>query len=99
MRRLTTFFLGVACLSLVQAVFQAQDVPSAAPQQKPAAKPQPAAHDDHAGERAFEANCHRCHYAPQSLSPRITGTVVRHMRTRAVLSAREEQEILSYLNP
>jgi cytochrome c5 len=50
-------------------------------------------------ERAFQANCSRCHYAPETLSPRITGTVVRHMRVRANLSAEDERLILSYLNP
>jgi hypothetical protein len=50
-------------------------------------------------ERVFQTNCSRCHYAPEGLSPRITGTVVRHMRVRANLSAEEERMILSYLNP
>jgi curli biogenesis system outer membrane secretion channel CsgG len=63
------------------------------------AKPhKPPVHQEPA-ERAFQANCSRCHYAPESLSPRITGTVVRHMRVRANLSAEEERLILSYLNP
>jgi cytochrome c5 len=52
-----------------------------------------------AGERAFQENCSRCHAAPESLSPRISGTVVRHMRVRANLSANDERLILEYLNP
>ena len=51
------------------------------------------------GERAFNANCSRCHQPPETLNPRITGTVVRHMRVRANLSAQDEQDILRYLNP
>lgn len=51
------------------------------------------------GERKFQANCSRCHDAPQQLSPRITGTVLRHMRVRASLSAEDEREILRYLAP
>jgi mono/diheme cytochrome c family protein len=51
------------------------------------------------GERAFKANCSRCHYAPDTLNPRITGTVIRHMRVRANLSAAEERAILQFLNP
>ena len=51
------------------------------------------------GERAFKANCSRCHYAPDTLNPRITGTVIRHMRVRANLSATDERAILRYLNP
>jgi cytochrome c5 len=55
--------------------------------------------NDNPPERAFQAHCSRCHYAPETLSPRITGTVVRHMRVRANLSAEDERLILSYLNP
>jgi cytochrome c5 len=51
------------------------------------------------GERKFQANCSRCHDAPEQLSPRITGTVLRHMRVRASLSAEDEREILRYLAP
>jgi cytochrome c5 len=51
------------------------------------------------GEQKFEANCGRCHSAPEQLSPSITGTVVRHMRVRASLSAQDEKDILRYLAP
>jgi len=33
------------------------------------------------------------------LNPRITGTVIRHMRVRANLSASDERDILKYFNP
>jgi cytochrome c5 len=51
------------------------------------------------GERVFSANCSRCHAAPMSLSPRITGTVIMHMRTRARLSGKDEQLLLKFLAP
>lgn len=51
------------------------------------------------GERAFQANCNRCHNAPEQLSPRIAGTVLKHMRVRANLSAEDEKNILHYLAP
>ena len=51
------------------------------------------------GERKFQENCSRCHSAPEQLSPRITGTIVRHMRVRASLSAEDAQDILRYLSP
>ena len=51
------------------------------------------------GEEAFQQNCSRCHNAPQELSPRISGTVVMHMRVRASLSAADAQAILRYLAP
>jgi cytochrome c5 len=51
------------------------------------------------GQRKFEANCGRCHSAPEQLSPSITGTVVRHMRVRASLSAQDEKDVLKFLAP
>ncbi len=51
------------------------------------------------GERLFQVNCQRCHHPPDSLSPKIAGSVLRHMRVRAVLSAEDEQAILKYLAP
>jgi cytochrome c5 len=51
------------------------------------------------GGRKFDANCGRCHSAPEQLSPSITGTVLRHMRVRANLSAQDEKDILRYLAP
>jgi cytochrome c5 len=51
------------------------------------------------GERVFQQQCSRCHAAPESFSPRISGTIVRHMRVRASLSQKDEQELLRFLNP
>jgi cytochrome c5 len=51
------------------------------------------------GERVFQQNCSRCHDAPQSFSPRISGTVIRHMRVRASLSQNDEKALLKFLNP
>lgn len=68
---------------------------------QPASSAQPAAATaaQNPGERKFQANCNRCHNAPEQLSPRIAGTVVRHMRVRASLSAEDERDILRYLAP
>ncbi len=51
------------------------------------------------GERVFAQNCSRCHTAPDSFPPRISGTIVRHMRVRANLSQHDEQVLLRFLNP
>jgi cytochrome c5 len=51
------------------------------------------------GNEIFAENCSRCHNAPESFSPRISGTVVRHMRVRAGLSKDDEQAILRFFNP
>ena len=54
---------------------------------------------DDDGQRVFEQNCSRCHNAPEGFSPRITGTIVRHMRVRANLSKEDEQKLLRFFNP
>ena len=52
-----------------------------------------------AGEIAFQRHCSRCHAAPEGFSPRISGTIVRHMRVRASLSEQEEKDLLRFFNP
>jgi len=51
------------------------------------------------GERVFMQNCARCHDAPQSFAQQVSGTIVRHMRVRASLSRKDEQDLLKFLNP
>jgi cytochrome c5 len=51
------------------------------------------------GDRVFQQQCSRCHSAPEGFSPSISGTIVRHMRVRASLSAEEEKALLRFLNP
>jgi cytochrome c5 len=51
------------------------------------------------GQKVFDQNCSRCHNTPQGFSPRITGTVVRHMRVRAELSKEDADAVLRFLNP
>lgn len=51
------------------------------------------------GEQVFMRNCSRCHQPPMSISPRITGTVIMHMRVRARLSREDQKLLLKYLAP
>ena len=51
------------------------------------------------GEDVFKANCIRCHAPPTSMSQRITGTVIMHMRVRARLSRQDESLLIRYLAP
>jgi len=51
------------------------------------------------GNQVFLQNCARCHTVPETFSPRISGTVIRHMRVRAGLSAQDEKALLRFLNP
>jgi cytochrome c5 len=55
--------------------------------------------DSNDGEQRFQANCGRCHHAPESISPREAKAVLQHMRVRAMLSAEDERLILKYLAP
>jgi cytochrome c5 len=51
------------------------------------------------GADLFETHCGRCHNAPDELSPRVAPAVLAHMKTRAMLSREDEQEILRFLKP
>ena len=53
----------------------------------------------HTGEEVFNNNCARCHMPPMTISPRVTGTIITHMRVRARLSREDEQLLLKYLAP
>lgn len=95
-------FLSAAILALaLLEPWQARTQPRA--QAAPAAVGRRADDSHHTqqdeGERLFEQNCSRCHAAPDGFSPRISGTILRHMRVRASLSRHDEEEILRFLNP
>ncbi len=49
------------------------------------------------GQEVFEQNCSRCHNPPRAIPPRITGTILRHMRVRASLSAADEKALLRFM--
>ncbi len=51
------------------------------------------------GEKRFEINCVRCHRAPDNISPRISKTILQHMRVRAMLTQEDEYYILKYIAP
>jgi mono/diheme cytochrome c family protein len=66
--------------------------------QQPDSKPAPLTPAQR-GERVFADNCARCHRPPMTIPPQATGTVIMHMRVRARLSHRQEQDLLRYLAP
>lgn len=49
------------------------------------------------GERAYHANCGRCHMAPPKFAPRAMATIIRHMRVRATITDQEMKVILHYM--
>lgn len=98
----TTFGLGlVLAVVSVGAQAQSSQQATAAPQttQKQRSKTHQAKQYNSEGERVFAQNCSRCHNAPDAFSPSIADTIARHMRVRAQLSAKDEEELLRFLNP
>jgi cytochrome c5 len=78
----------------------AQKGPSPKANTAPAATAQPSQKpEDSRGQRVFRQNCARCHDAPQSFPPQVSGTILRHMRIRASLSAQDEKALMQFLNP
>jgi len=67
-------------------------------QSQPQERPSQRANPDR-GQQVFEQNCSRCHNAPEGFSPRISGTIARHMRVRANLSDQDYQALRRFLNP
>ena len=51
------------------------------------------------GQQVFNENCSRCHRTPDGFSPRISGSVAKHMRVRAGLSDADYKALLRFLNP
>jgi cytochrome c5 len=101
---LSGFVIVAAACGFSKAAPQPKTQPTSATQTaahsngKQTAASQGSVHGDE-GQRIFEQNCSRCHNAPDGFSPRITGTVLRHMRVRASLSQHDEQELLRFMNP
>jgi mono/diheme cytochrome c family protein len=76
-----------------------QNAAAKQPVAKPAtAKNQPS-DDSSRGQQVFKQNCARCHDAPQAFPPQIAGTIIRHMRVRASMSAADEKALLKFMNP
>jgi cytochrome c5 len=99
--------LSVACVIMLSGLMltsltvssqtaQKQEVPKASAKNDTSAK---AGAQQPEGDRIFQQRCSRCHNAPDGFSPRISGTIARHMRVRASLSKHEEEELLRFLNP
>jgi mono/diheme cytochrome c family protein len=89
--------MAVAGLGAVLLPLSAQRT---APHDSPGRKVKPpATAEPLRGERVFKQNCGRCHNPPQSFPPQISGSILRHMRVRAALSASDEKALLRFMNP
>lgn len=103
-KKVLGFALGLGGIFIaLGAAVQAQVAPAqqsavhTAPKAQIVAKPMGQSSDD--GGRIFAQNCSRCHNAPEGFPPRISGTIVRHMRVRAGLSQHDAEELLRFFNP
>jgi cytochrome c5 len=90
-------FVVIASAALAQAIAQSNTPPTQNPNEHPVAQMSQQPQDE--GTRIFQQNCSRCHNAPEGFSPRISGTVVRHMHVRASLSKHDEEVLLRFFNP
>jgi cytochrome c5 len=103
-KRLPQFAIGLSVLALsfgvaVQAQTKSAEQPASHAVQKHKTNTHQSDQTHDEGEHIFAQNCSRCHTAPEGFSPRISGTIVRHMRVRAQLSQHDEQELLRFFNP
>lgn len=94
------FFAAFVMLASSAALAQAapQNQPTATAESKNHAAAHTSQHESE-GTRVFQQNCSRCHNTPEGFSPRISGSIIRHMRVRASLSKHDEEELLRFLNP
>ncbi len=90
--------MGAAAVSTRPGSTQSAPSATAQPRIKQYQSPKNAQAEDE-GERVFAQNCARCHTPPDGFSPRISGTILRHMRVRANLSKHDEQVLLHFFNP
>jgi cytochrome c5 len=104
-RHLVTCIL-IACTFVPAAAFaqavQQNKPPASQTTRKAAASgnaTKPLAQQSDEGDHIFQQHCSRCHNTPEGFSPRISGTIVRHMRVRASLTQHEEEELLRFFNP
>jgi cytochrome c5 len=93
---LLTLIVLSSFAALAQAASQSQ--PTAQQSKTHAVAPAMQQHEEE-GARIFQQNCSRCHNTPEGFSPRISGTIVRHMRVRASLSKHDAEELLRFFNP
>jgi cytochrome c5 len=97
-RYLLPVFVVLASAALAQVTTQNNTPATAKPNAHPTAQVSQQQPQDE-GTRVFQQNCSRCHNTPEGFSPRISGTVVQHMRVRASLSKHDEEVLLRFFNP
>ena len=91
--------LVLASVSVLAFAAQKGNAPATAPTTKTLAAAKHPLEQQDEGQRVFQQHCSRCHASPEGFSPRISGTILRHMRVRASLSQHDEEALLHFFNP
>jgi cytochrome c5 len=95
-RRLVVVVL--ACLVATSSLAPAENSPKKNGEAAPVVQPVNNAGEMRVqGEQRFRANCGRCHAVPQKFPPRVMGTIVRHMRVRALITDEDMRLVLFYM--
>lgn len=97
MKHLQATMLSALLLVSTAAITQSQETQKPTGPTVNAADTRPAQSDR--GQQVFAQNCSRCHNSPEGFSPRISGTIARHMRVRAGLSDEDYKALRHFLNP
>ena len=97
MKHLQETMLSALLLVSAVAITQAQAAQKPDQPNANAADSRPAQPDR--GQQVFAQNCSRCHNSPEGFSPRISGTIARHMRVRAGMSDEDYKALRHFLNP
>lgn len=50
------------------------------------------------GEQVYKSNCNRCHITIHTYSEKMSRSIVRHMRVKAMLTESEAAAVLAYLS-
>ena len=85
---LAIFFLGTSIL------IAAPNPKPAAPAKAKNTRTEPGIAE---GEQRYRANCSRCHHPPPKFAPAAMGTLIRHMRVRAMLTEEDTRAILKFM--
>lgn len=91
--------LALLAMTTATSIAIAQTSMQPTPTAKPARVPVHVSPKVNEGQRVFEQNCSRCHNPPDGFSPRISSTVVRHMRVRANLSEEDAKALMKFFHP
>ena len=99
MKQVQAIMLFALVLGTASTITQAQEAPKPSQSNASTSNSNSKPADSDRGQQVFAQNCSRCHNAPEGFSPRISGTIARHMRIRAGLSDEDYKALRHFLNP